>query len=288
MNHFLIKGTFHVVGFSPDGDSIRFKADKESLWSKLGAEEKRLEKFQTEFNNYEGAVQLRLLGIDALETHYKPKNATSGVSYAQPTTIGRQAAEALMSFLGFEGNIDWDGNGRVKKGSVQVDGIHGYIVAAKLDDKGRPLAWVFPGKNNDKSWSVNKLVPQSANCHLLKNGLVYPFFFEDLGDDLQHELAVAAKKAAKKGHEKGVWAADQTMDGLRKPTANMITKESVMLPYLFRKLIDRWYKPGASLREKIDFKDYPKKNSFLGHLITVQNGVMRMNKYPWDVVFEEW
>lgn len=27
MPFFLIKGTFHVVGYQPDGDSIRFQAD---------------------------------------------------------------------------------------------------------------------------------------------------------------------------------------------------------------------------------------------------------------------
>ena len=31
----VIKGTFHVVGYSPDGDSVRFMADDKGLWSKL-------------------------------------------------------------------------------------------------------------------------------------------------------------------------------------------------------------------------------------------------------------
>ena len=31
----IIRGTFHVKGYSPDGDSIRFKADNKSHWGLL-------------------------------------------------------------------------------------------------------------------------------------------------------------------------------------------------------------------------------------------------------------
>ena len=33
----LIKGTFHVVGYSPDGDSIRFRAEDLQNWDCLTA-----------------------------------------------------------------------------------------------------------------------------------------------------------------------------------------------------------------------------------------------------------
>jgi hypothetical protein len=35
MSFKVIKGTFHVVGYSPDGDSIRFKADDKEKWGAL-------------------------------------------------------------------------------------------------------------------------------------------------------------------------------------------------------------------------------------------------------------
>ena len=41
MSFTLIKGTFHVVGYSPDGDSIRFKADNEKQWDKVFGKVKR-------------------------------------------------------------------------------------------------------------------------------------------------------------------------------------------------------------------------------------------------------
>jgi hypothetical protein len=31
----VIKGTFHIEGYSPDGDSVRFKADNREHWAKL-------------------------------------------------------------------------------------------------------------------------------------------------------------------------------------------------------------------------------------------------------------
>ena len=72
MKYTLIKGTFHVVGFSPDGDSMMFKAANPAHWSKLGDENRDV--FAAKLAASEnGAVQLRLQGIDALETHYSPE-----------------------------------------------------------------------------------------------------------------------------------------------------------------------------------------------------------------------
>lgn len=55
-----IKGTFHVVGYSPDGDSIRFKADNPGRWQDLAGRVKL---------NTKGHAQLRIEAIDTLETH---------------------------------------------------------------------------------------------------------------------------------------------------------------------------------------------------------------------------
>ena len=63
MSFKVIKGTFHVVGYSPDGDSIRFKADKESNWDLLKGPKVKL--------NSKKHAQLRIEAIDTLETHYK-------------------------------------------------------------------------------------------------------------------------------------------------------------------------------------------------------------------------
>ena len=41
MSFTLIKGTFHVKGYSPDGDSIKFKASRTSNWLKVDGVVKR-------------------------------------------------------------------------------------------------------------------------------------------------------------------------------------------------------------------------------------------------------
>lgn len=63
MAFILIKGRFHVVGYSPDGDSIRFQAYNLEHWSKLQGISPEL--------NEENHAQIRLIGIDSLETHFR-------------------------------------------------------------------------------------------------------------------------------------------------------------------------------------------------------------------------
>ena len=58
MAFFLIKGTFHVKGYSPDGDSIRFRARNPDNWKKLSGPAAEL--------NARGHAQLRVVGVEAL------------------------------------------------------------------------------------------------------------------------------------------------------------------------------------------------------------------------------
>jgi hypothetical protein len=66
MSFTLIKGTFHVLGYSPDGDSIRFKAKDASLWKKLSG--------PTVEMNARGHAQLRIEAVDR-----KMQGANSGL-----------------------------------------------------------------------------------------------------------------------------------------------------------------------------------------------------------------
>ena len=62
----LVKGSYKVVGASPDGDSVRFFPDDPGVWARAGIAVKA---------NSSGGVQPRLDAIDALETHYTPPHA---------------------------------------------------------------------------------------------------------------------------------------------------------------------------------------------------------------------
>ncbi len=110
----LIKGTFHVVGFSPDGDSLMFKANNEAHWAKVKTTHADI--FAERLQQANGAVQLRLQGIDALETHYSPPSASTPAhlkekegdhiqkpkakSYHQPDVFADKATAVFLSYLG--------------------------------------------------------------------------------------------------------------------------------------------------------------------------------------------
>ena len=79
----LIKGTFHVVGYSPDGDSIRFKADDRTNWNMLSGPPVEL--------NARDHAQLRIEAIDTLETHYQ--------GHRQPLKLAKKAALIAMFWI---------------------------------------------------------------------------------------------------------------------------------------------------------------------------------------------
>ena len=60
---------FHVVGYSPDGDSLMFEAANAKQWDKIQSQFR--ETFMEKLKGNK-SVQLRLQGVDALETHYSP------------------------------------------------------------------------------------------------------------------------------------------------------------------------------------------------------------------------
>jgi hypothetical protein len=76
----LIKGTFHVEGYSPDGDSVRFEGDNKEHWAKLSGRPVVL--------NAKDHAQLRFEAIDTLETHY--------LNMHQPLELATGALESLL------------------------------------------------------------------------------------------------------------------------------------------------------------------------------------------------
>src|SRR5262249_9405372 len=81
----VIPGTFLIVGYEPDGDSVRFVADDRAQYSHL----RRSNLIHLAPND--GSVQLRFEGIDATELHYGGGE--------QP--LGREGRDALLKAMGF-------------------------------------------------------------------------------------------------------------------------------------------------------------------------------------------
>ncbi|MBX3083075.1 MAG: hypothetical protein KF716_15700 [Anaerolineae bacterium] len=229
MGNILIKGTFHVVGQSPDADSVKFRAANPALWSKIETDNRAV--FERNLAADNGVIQLRLQGIDALETHYSPPplrapddvkdkrlaNFTEPVTggYKQLAYMGLYSTGELLNMLGVTG-VKWRTFGKstyiseanVSSGPVTgviktklQDAIPGYIITNDVEQNGRPLAFVFAGDANVEDGatiSVDQLaemVALSVNYRLLQRGMVYPLFFMGLPGKIRRKLGDAAQAA---------------------------------------------------------------------------------------------
>jgi hypothetical protein len=223
MGFFVIKGTFHVVGFSPDGDSIRFRADDENNWDLLGPGPLSI--------NSNKDVQLRLEGIDSLETHFF---AISGELH-QPLVFAQAAADFLLDSLNITGVV-WDTDHR--RILQANDGTPGYILTRQKDVHGRPVAFVFAGGTTKKDGSTfflkSQQLTQSVNFRSLGGGLAYPTYYQGLFADLRNTLTKAVTLARSKGL--GLYPLDRTNKGVKLTTMTEVTDKHPIMPKLFRRL----------------------------------------------------
>lgn len=230
--YILITGTFQVVGASPDGDSVRFKADNKANWGLLNGPAARLTKSE--------GVQLRFEGVDALETHYR-----AGKTVSQPKALANEATDSMLEMIGVK-NVVWTpSHSRVRSAE---DGTRGYILSKMTERYRRPIAFVFPGKprRRQKDGSTvtldTKEIRQSLNYRLMQQGLVYPTYYKTLHWQLRDALTAGMTGARKK--KKGVWKCDGTPSfSLTKPET--ITDDVPILPKLFRRLMRMYANQGT-------------------------------------------
>ncbi|MDD1763050.1 MAG: thermonuclease family protein [Methanothrix sp.] len=272
----LIRGTFHVAGYSPDGDSIRFKAQDPSLWKKLSGPAAAL--------NARGHAQLRIEAVDALETHYQ--------GYCQPQRLAQAATDCLLSSLGID-DVTWD-ESHSQVLSAQ-DGTVGYILCRSTESNRRPVAFVFVGVADEKDGSEIVLdVPrlkESLNFLLLARGLAYPMYYNGLFSDLRLPLTQAVKDARKE--RLGLWPCDRTTKGFSVSDLKTITDEAAILPKLFRRIVN-YMGEGGSI---IGFKEHLQKSceplvrieqvhfSRLDALVQMRGEKVRMAEVPENLIF---
>ena len=221
MNEFkIIKGRFHVKGYQPDGDSIRFEADNPAQWDGFdwdSASKKKAAK-----------KQLRIEGIDALETHYE--------GYHQPRPFAIAALERLLKLLGIE-NVKYSLN--VTPIVDADDAQPGFIAANGLDRYDRPISLLFPAsaKLTDGSILTSDRVPfeKALNYTLIREGLAYPTFYTSTDKFLAEKIRKATRLARK--DERGIWAIDRTADLVLWDTRT-IQEDVTIMPKLFRRLVE--------------------------------------------------
>ena len=274
MGYTIIKGTFHVANYSPDGDSIRFEAHDKALWQRFpwsaGASQSPRK-------------QLRLEGIDALETHYEESH--------QPRAVALAALEVLLELLGIHDVIY---NLAVTKIVAAADGTAGYLAVLGVDGYDRPISLAFAGDTSLKDGAEVEFakLPMSrcANLQLLKLGLAYPTFYDSMPTGLIDLFAAEARKARSK--KTGLWALDRSRD-FAFLNAETITNDVVILPKLFRRLTTFL----LSASDYATLADYLKKSNdrlmqrstgrqtSLGDLIAVDGRYIRLAVDPEDLVF---
>lgn len=217
----MIKGRFRVLGASPDGDSVRFYADDPTIYTRANIKVRL---------NGTGGAQLRLDGIDALETHY--------AGWHQQTELGGGAATGLLDYLGIR---EVTRNKRGVVTSAAPEEVRGHIMTRFADKYGRAVAFAFVGEaperedDGDLVFLDADRMRTSGNYAMLESGLAYPTFYSLLYVDLRKSMADAANKA--RAESRGVWLKDVTTEGFEVTSREQLS-ELVILPKLFRRLVD--------------------------------------------------
>ncbi len=278
MPFYLIKGTFHVVGYSPDGDSIRFQADNREQWRLLDGPPVEL--------NARGHAQLRIEAIDTLETHYQ--------GHHQPLQLANKALQFLLSELGIR-KVMFDKNGKVV--SAQ-DGTCGYILSRTAEQNHRPVSFVFAGDAEEEDGAQVFFLPDrledSVNYKSALAGLAYPTYYTGLFSDLRKKITAAVAQA-RKGGGKGIWPKDKTTKGFMVSNLSSVTDGAIILPKLFRRIVS-YMGEGGNIA---GFKDYlianpdPVLELKTGHFtnldtfVEVEGNKVKLTVEPENLVFIE-
>ena len=277
MPYTVIQGTFHVQGYSPDGDSVRFKAQNEANWAKLSGSPVSL--------NGRRHAQLRLEAIDTLETHFRNTH--------QPLTLATRAVDFLLNGLGITG-VQWDTLRTIV--TAANDGTEGYIISRNVEPNRRPVVFVYAGTpvepDGEEIFLDSDRVRKSLNYQSLENGLAYPTYYKGLFYDLRSTLTEAVKIARQAQRE--IWAVDRTSKGLQVQGVFSISEQHVILPKLFRRLAE-YLEGGGPVAGFQEFLAARQEGVYIiskahythfDNVIKVSGDTVRMTERPENLIFE--
>jgi hypothetical protein len=279
----VIRGTFHVTNYSPDGDSIRFRPDDVNKLGLLSGPPAGV--------NARGHTQLRIEAIDSLETHYN----AAGEMLHQPLALALEAAETLIEFVGIT-NVTWDAGHRTVVSAD--DGRRGYILSRSVEKNRRPVAFVFAGDPPEADGADVFLdVPrlgQSYNQAALQSGLAYATYYTGLFSDLRNAVTAAVNTARQ--NNRGVYAADATNAGVDGSSLTPITDQSPIMPKLFRRLSDYIVTHGDAVgfKQALELSHEPVLDlqaSNFTHFDTfieqaAGSNIVKMTRHPEELVFD--
>ncbi|MEU8926476.1 nuclease [Kitasatospora sp. NPDC048545] len=299
MSMMLITGSYQVLHDRPDGDTVHFLPQDPGYWCDVPGRN-RVDRDE------HGGASLRLDAIDALETHYQGV----GPDFAhQPLGLGAHAArDELLTWLGFTEVVQDD---QEKVTASTPAAVPGYILTGGADVFHRCVALVGrgappnvgdppkPARSGFRLDVTPDLLHQTVNHHLLSLGLVYPTFYQGLPDALRADLTATAQQARTARAPGSVWLHDVTTTGAKIENLESITEDLVMLPKLFRRLVDyvRLFGPGlgclpaflAGGTDEFTLPERPKPPTVgLQHVVEVTDGsTVRMTRPVEDLLFAE-
>jgi hypothetical protein len=175
------------------------------------------------------------------------------------------------------------------------DGTPGYILSREAEKFGRPIAFAFSGAPPKPDGSSVFFTPQwmkdSLNYKSILEGLAYPTYYAGLFPDLRKELtsAVATARAA----TREIWNVDVTNSGFAVPDLQAIIDTHVILPKLFRRLVE-FLRGGGSVsgfKKFLEKKAEPITIISTAHfthfdtIIDVQGNTVKMTQPPENIVF---
>jgi endonuclease YncB( thermonuclease family) len=271
----VIAGTFHVKGFQPDGDSIRFQALSPANWDFF--------LWPSELDKISKKKQLRIESIDAMETHYE--------GYHQPRPFAIAALESLLEMLEIRSVVYSIGITQIVDAD---DGKRGFIASATTDRFGRPVSYLFP-KNaplTDGAVMDSSELPveDSINFQLAREGLVYPTFYTTTDRVFAEKIRAVISRARKT--KRGIWSIDRTPD-FSLWDVRTLQEDILILPKIFRRLISfiDGYADYAQLeafmrkqRDNLQLWDGTKKKS-LADLMTFSGRRIQMKTPVEDILF---
>ncbi|MGH3766542.1 MAG: thermonuclease family protein [Pseudonocardiaceae bacterium] len=221
-----IHGTLVIVGYEPDGDSVRFIADDPAGFTKL----KRADRLRP--SRRDGSVQLRFEGIDAPELHYGTD--------AQP--LGATARDALLSWIGFTAVTFGNPQQPTRVSSATPVQVRAAILAQMVEVNGRPVAYVLVEGGhalpNDGAWVEvgPSLLDDTLNLRLLLEGQAYYTVYTSTPLNHRQHLRDVAEKA--RAGLLGVWAEDATAEFELADQSSIAPGGQLILPKLFRRCTD--------------------------------------------------
>jgi len=263
MTFTLIKGTFSLEAGIPDGDSVRFMADDDRLFS--GLRGRRVE-FKAD-----GTVQLRYEGIDTIEK-----------AAVQP--LAGDSRDKNFDLLREEND-------------PFTDTPRGYILTRQTDPNRRPVCFVFSGEATENDGTelflTEELTRRSVNYKMVESGFAYTIFYDTLFMEIRRELAaafVAARDAQRVLHQN---------DGTTRGVVIRSRADLATIPPIFPKLwrrLEEYFRRGTSLagfkdwlaergNERLSTLSDQRMAISLDNIVAVEGDVVRLLYEANDIIF---